>query len=122
MKPQDPPARTGITFEAVYRDAFAGHAAFKKTAEHALAIGIRPTDLLRYVRRELEGYEHAEMHCSLVRSPWATDRVVALVKAARTPGSLGERLLSSTHTDPYVWGMKNTGDSDLDMAHLLEQV
>ena len=108
------------TFKALYTDAAVGNVALKKTAAHALTIGIRPNDLIRFVRGDLEGIARTEVQVSLDRSPWALGRVVALVKARRDASSLGSRVLTSDSFDPYAWGILNTGDIDTDGCTLLD--
>jgi hypothetical protein len=106
-------------FPALFREALVDLADYRLTAIHALQIGVDPDEIIDYARglRPL-GFENL-----LVQSPWAMGRVTALVKAARRPASLGNKLLSSRgRTDPYAWGIKETGDRDLDLATLLDQV
>ncbi len=91
----------------------------RSTAYHALQMGVIPDEILSYVRgNSPDGFESVLGH-----SAWAMDRVVALTKAQRRPNSLGAKILDSVgHTDPYVWGIKDTGDVDRDLAALLDQV
>jgi len=125
MKPQDPPRDTQkshVAFEAVLTDAIAGHTAYKRTASHALSIGVRPLDLVRYVRGDLECGERDEIQSLVSRSPWAMGRVVALVKARRATASLGSKLLATPVFNPYAWGVRNTGDLDTDGCTLLDSL
>lgn len=108
------------SFKAIYADATVGLMAYKQTAAHALTIGIRPNDLIRFVRGDLEGIARTEVQASLDRSPWALGRVVALVKARRNASSLGSRIVASDLFDPYAWGILNTGDIDTDGCTLLD--
>jgi hypothetical protein len=91
----------------------------RSTAYHALQMGVIPDEILSYARgNNPDGFESVLAH-----SAWAMDRVVALTKAQRRPESLGAKLLASVgHTDPYVWGIKDTGDRDFDLAALLNRV
>lgn len=105
-------------------DTIIGHAARlalvqRSTAYHALQMGVIPDEILSYVRgNSPDGFESVLDH-----SAWAMDRVVALVKAQRRPNSLGAKLLASVgRTDPYYWGIKDTGDVDRDLAVLLDLV
>ena len=126
MIPQQPEPRVSVGFSVGFSElileAFRDLPALRSTADYALKLGVVPESLLRYVRGGLEEYERQDVEHMLAQSPWAMGRVVALVKAKRDPASLGAKILSATHTDPYAWGMKNTGDLDLDMALLLEMV
>jgi hypothetical protein len=91
----------------------------RRTAAHALRCGVNPDELLSYARgNKPHGFE-----AFLAQSPWAMGRVVALVKANRRPESLGAKLLRSPdRTDPYAWGIQNTGDREADLATLLDKV
>lgn len=112
-KPGTPPFDTIV--------AQSGHVLYeqRRTAFHALQMGVDPEDILSYVR----GHRPDEFDAVLTHSPWALNKVAALVMAQRRPGSLGARILASTgHTDPYVWGIRDTGDRDRDLASLLDQV
>jgi hypothetical protein len=82
-------------------------------------MGVIPDEILSYARgNNPEGFSTI-----LGRSPWAVAKVVALTKAQRRPNSLGAKLLASVgRTDPYDWGIKDTGDRDRDLAALLDQV
>ncbi len=112
-KPGTPP------FGAIIEQARCTHAEQQRTAFHALQLGVNPDEILSYARGHVvDGFETV-----LARSPWAMARVVALTKSRRRPESLGSKLLASTgHTDPYVWGIRDTGDRDHDLAALLDQV
>ena len=118
MNPQDPlPAP--LDFAISVREAFVGYHTYKQTAEHALDIGVCPTDLVRYVRGVLTARERDEVQSLIARSPWAMDRVVALVKARRDPNNLGSRILIG---EPFAWDVQRTDDLDTDEASLLNTV
>ena len=101
--------------------AQSGHilSAQRRTAYHALQSGVNPDEILTYAR----GLRPESFETVFARCPWAMARVVALVKAKRRPASLGARLLAGVgRTDPYAWGIRDTGDRDRDLASLLNQV
>lgn len=91
----------------------------RHTAYHALQMGVNPDEILSYARGQVViGFDEL-----LAKSPWAMTKVVALVKSKRQPASLGSKLLASVgRTDPYVWGIRDTGDRERDLAALLDQV
>jgi hypothetical protein len=122
MIPQQPEPRFSVGFSERILETFRALPAYRSTAVHALNLGLRPESLLHYVRGALDERERQDIQHLLAYSPWASARVVALVKAKRDPASLGARILSATHTNPYDWGMKTTGDWDTDLCRLLEQV
>jgi hypothetical protein len=96
MKPQIPPARRGaVSFTRVMDQALGELVRYKQTYTHAFDIGIRPKELISYAQGELEGHERRAFESLLAQSPWATSRVVAIVKARRT-GPLG---LTLPHND-----------------------
>jgi len=67
-----------------------------RQADAALGSGeLQLQVLCRYAAGELDGQEHRQAQSSVSRSPWALDRVAALVKGARTDGSLASRVLSA---------------------------
>ena len=86
MKPQDPPTSPamGYTFERVVETALTSHVQYKQTHLHAFDVGIRAPELLRYAFGKLDENERREFTELLARSPWAMQRVVAIVKAKRT--------------------------------------
>jgi len=123
MKPQDPTRDTKLvvaTFEAVLTNAIAGHTEYKRTASHALSIGVRPKDLVRYVRGNLEDHERAEVHGLIALSPWALGRVVALVKARRDETSLRYRCATIPILNHYARPPGGWIDEDLEGAKLLD--
>lgn len=88
-------------------------------AYHALQCGVIPDEILSYAR----GTSPKGFDSVLTAFPWVMGRVVALMKAQRRPQSLGAKLLSSVgRTDPYAWGIGDTGDRDRDLATLLDLV
>lgn len=91
----------------------------RHSAHYALQLGVNPDKILSYARgNSPEGFDSV-----LISSSWAMGRVVALMKAMRRPQSLGAKLLASVgRTDPYYWGIKDTGDVDRDLAVLLDLV
>ena len=89
-----------------------------QSAADALDNGVCPFRLLEYARGRVTD-DALQMVAS---SPWATARVVALVKSARNPLSIGSQILRATDTDPYAWGIENTGDEVMDLARLLEKL
>jgi len=110
------PASPKRPFSAVIENAAPSYAAYKNSPEYALDLGIAPDEIISIARGEgcISGL------CA--QSPWVLGRIAALVRAARTPNSLGSQILASTHTDPYAWGIKSTGDRDRDLALLLNLV
>lgn len=91
----------------------------RHSAYYALQLGVNPDEILSYVRGDSpEGFDSV-----LASSPWTMGRVVALMKAMRRPNSLGSKLIASVgRTDPYIWGIKDTGDVDRDLAALIDLV
>lgn len=121
MKPQDPPPRTGI-FATLLESALVGRQSLQAQARHALDMGVRPIDIVRYVQGSLEPDERAAFQESMVHSLWALRRVSALTKAHRSPNSLGSMILASPILRPYAWGVQRTGDPEMDAATLLDAV
>ena len=121
MKPQDPPPATGPDFAARLNVAAVGYSIFKQTQFHALGIGVRPADLVRYVAGNLVVGEQGEIEALLVQAPWAMERVVALVKARRDPTSLGAQILAGEF-NPYAYGVQRTEDPEMDAATLLNLI
>jgi hypothetical protein len=67
-----------------------------RQADAALGSGeLKMQVLCRYAAGELNGQEHQQTQGSVSRSRWALDRVAALVKGARTDGSLASRVLAA---------------------------
>lgn len=118
------PPRTGtIAFHTLIDDALRHAAAVRETPAHSLAMGVFPDQIIDYVRGELSLDAREEMTTALATVPWAMGRVVALVKARRSPTSLGAMILATTgKICPYDWGVPNTGDEDADLAALLDRV
>ena len=67
-------------------------AAYTRSYHHALDIGVRPKELVSYVKGTLSAEERQKFQGLLARSPWAMNRVVALVKARRHEDWLGYRV------------------------------
>ena len=70
-------------FEAVLSTTTAELTAYRLTYHHALDIGVRPRELVRYVQGKLSTPARVAFQGLLNQSPWALGRVVALVKARR---------------------------------------
>lgn len=123
-RPAHSPRSAGqlIQFHRLIEEAQVDLARARKTATHALQIGVSPVELIDLARGKLTDPDRRELLSLLARSPWALSRVVALVRSARNPRSLGARILAASNTDPYAWGMKDTGDYDMDLCRLLEQI
>jgi len=118
--PQSPRPRTGATFESFLNETLVSLPDARNTPEFAVRVAhVNPFLLLDYVRGSAN---LADAHAMIAQSDWAAGRVVALVKSRRDPRSLGARILRSTNTDPYAWGIENTGDEVMDLALLLDQV
>jgi hypothetical protein len=123
MKPQDPPTAPtpGPEFAPSVDAAAVGLHVYKQTAHHALALGVRAADLVRYVSGDVTRDERKALQELLARSDWAMSRVVALTKARRNPNSLAARLLEGEF-NPYAWGVMRTEDPEMDAATLLERI
>ena len=119
--PQEPRPDT-VGFTRLLDQALMSANQYRQTYHYALDIGIRPEELINYVRGRIGVHERRGFEHNLSRSPWALQRVVALVKAMRTPGSLGAQILAACNTDPYAWGIKRMGDVDTDLCLLLERI
>jgi len=118
-----PTPNNWVGFGALLNDAAFNYAQFITTAAHALQNGVDPNQVVAYVRGEVDAPVRREVEQMLARSPWALNRVVALTKSRRRPGSLGDRLLSTYgELDPYAWGIQRTDDPEADLARLLDQV
>jgi len=122
MKPQDPPVPGPALFSHFVDQAFVVRGELSRTAAYALQTGVNPRDLIHYVQGVCTDPERREVEHLLAQSPWALSRVVALVKAKRNPASLGAQVLKADSTNPYGWGIKQTGDPDMDIALLLESI
>ena len=97
MKPQDPMRSTTSApaqFEALLFKTTAELTAYRKTSSHALDIGVRPRELVRYARGDLDEVARVDFQRLLTQSPWALGRVVAIVKAQRV-GSDYESVLNN---------------------------
>ncbi|MHC4180279.1 MAG: hypothetical protein ACYSWU_22470 [Planctomycetota bacterium] len=107
------------TFGPILDQAMRNLAEYRQTAAHALDLGVDPREIIDYAR----GRQPAGIVTYLTQCPWVMDRVVALVKAARKPGSLGAKILAGVGpTIPSHWGIRDTGNEDADLATLLDQV
>ena len=124
MKPQDPaPEKSGAkAFENLVDESIRVCREQRHAAEHALNSGVDPESLIRYASGALSVSEREDVESLLSHSSWAMGRVIALVRSRRNPASLGAKILAATHPNPYAWGMRETGDRDMDWACLLEQV
>lgn len=111
------PPQGAVTFDLAIQEL----ATYRLTAAHALQIGVIPDEILDYVRGAVTPAQRSDIQATLVRSPWAQDRVVALVKAKKDPSSLGARTLKNLSA-AFAWFGGRTGDRDQDLAHLLDQV
>jgi hypothetical protein len=116
MKPQDLPAvkiDTASAFDLAVDNAAIELHAYQNTYGHALSIGIRPIELVRYVMGDLRDRERDEITSSLGSSQWAMKRVVALVKARRAePPLLFHNVTSAI--------LGNEEDQDIEGAKLLD--
>ena len=114
-----PRSGNSARFASVVDKVFIDLDRHRSTAEHALQIGVDPQKLIRVARGQCCVFTEDLIE----QSPWALGRIIALVKAKRRFGSLGARILESVGpTDPSVWGIKETGDPQADLAALLDQV
>lgn len=86
MEPQELPTNP-MQFARAFDLAAETLVAARHHYEHALSLGIRPIDLVLYVKGALTPQERAEVTQQLVVSPWARLRVVALMKAKRDESS-----------------------------------
>jgi hypothetical protein len=94
-----------------------------------------PQSLCRYAAGKLEGSERSDMQAFLGRTPWAIDRVTALVRGGRPGGSpLAARVLAAAQTgqvDPYravaaalleSLGRADALDTDLELSNEADPV
>jgi len=121
MTAQKPRPATG-SFPGLVDQALTHLNEHRRTARYALDLGIRPQEIIDYVRGHLSPAERRGLTSLLGRSSWAMSRVVALVKSRRNSASLGAKILASDHIAPSAWGMKETGDEDADLCLLLDRV
>jgi hypothetical protein len=93
----DAPLRPGsqVTFDSFFDLAMKANHDYKKTYAHALDLGINPKDIMLYATGALSPGERDRFQGQLLQSPWALDRVVAIVKAKRD-GLVCIALLSDT--------------------------
>jgi hypothetical protein len=107
-----------VEFGAIVDEFIRANGIQRKTSTYALEIGIRPDELIRYARGERsEGFQEL-----LLQSPWAMERVVALIRAARDHQHWVHHILNAGALNPYDWGVLNTGDRDADLMTLIDQV
>ena len=118
--PKSPSPRT--SFDEVVLEALHTRADVQCSASYALKNGVDPRLLVSYARGTLSGLEREEAEAMLVQSPWALRRVVVLTKCRQNDRTIGYRILHADHTDPYFWGIRNTGDVEMDLARLLDLV
>jgi len=114
--PATPKQTSTASFNEVLDAAVKTGIDYKKTRDHALKIGVDPQEIIEYAK----GNRPAGAEAMFARSPWAMSRVVALVKAARRPGSLGYNLLSSPDDSISAGSGIKRGEGHL--AALLDQV
>ena len=112
------PSNAPQAFVKLFEDAAQELAIQRATIDYALRTGVCPETLLDYVRGAPG--RRAEARTMVVNSEWALKTVAGLVKAKRRPNSFASKLLASDNSDPYHWGMKSSGDRDMDLAYLLE--
>lgn len=116
--PAMPRREPAVEFGAIVDEFIRANGIQRKTSTYALEIGIRPDELIRYAKGERpRGFQEL-----LLQSPWAMERVVTLIKAIRDPKSIASYMFRAACVDPYVWGVLNTGDRDVDMMTLIDQV
>jgi len=112
-----------VGFSDLVDSAIQSRTALQNTAGFALSTGVDPQTLIDYARGRASPAVKSEAEMMVMSSPWAMSRVLALVRAARDPSSLGAGILRTVgNTNPYEWGMTRTEDPQMDLALLLERI
>ena len=91
-----------------------------RTPDRDLRSGVDVYGLCHYAAGDVPAAERIRVHHQLLASPWAMSRVIALVKGARTPGSLATTVLEAARSGDWSGLLASGPDSALELARLLD--
>lgn len=90
-----------------------------QTPDQALRSGVDVYGVIRYAAGVVSVDERTVIEAQLARSPWAMDRVVALVKGARTLGSIATTILDTARSGDWSGLLASGPDPEHHLALLL---